>query len=268
MYCAECGTELSGGSRFCPNCGAAVRTWQVPETTAKTTETHENDKSIAKFVSGHTRAQWVTILLALVIVASVIWMAFDLSDISLINKWQGRAYFSWAEATEAEAHDNRQEAILVVWVVLSIATAAAFLVWIYRAHKNLPALGAKNLQYSPRWAVGWWFVPIMNLARPFQVVTEIWKASDPEVTDGHSWRNTPLSPLISSWWTLWILSSIIAWIVMRIAFASEPTTVTDLLPHRWALFAVSALEIIAAILAILVVRGIDARQEAKHRRLI
>ena len=158
--------------------------------------------------------------------------------------------------------------IMGIGIVVSIVTSIAFLIWIYRAHKNLPALGARNLQYSPGWAVGWWFIPILNLILPYMVVTEIWKASDPRVTDGYSWRNTQLSLLLLFWWVLWILTGSITWIGMRIAFASEPETVSEMFTVRWALLATDLLAIPAAILAILVVRGIVTRQQQKHGDLL
>ena len=40
------------------------------------------------------------------------------------------------------------------------------------------ALGANNLKYTPKWAVGCFFVPFLNLVMPYQVVREIWKASN------------------------------------------------------------------------------------------
>jgi Domain of unknown function (DUF4328) len=35
-----------------------------------------------------------------------------------------------------------------------VLTGIVFLMWIHRAYSNLPALGARNLETSPGWAVG------------------------------------------------------------------------------------------------------------------
>jgi hypothetical protein len=39
-------------------------------------------------------------------------------------------------------------------------------VWIYRANANAHALGG-DLSVSPGWAVGWFFVPIACLFKPY-----------------------------------------------------------------------------------------------------
>src|SRR4030095_10643316 len=34
-----------------------------------------------------------------------------------------------------------------------------FLIVLHRAYANLSPLKARNLEFSPGWAVGWWFIP-------------------------------------------------------------------------------------------------------------
>ena len=63
---------------------------------------------------------------------------------------------------------------LVTVIVIGIIT----LIWFYRASKNIHDFGAKNVS-SPRMAVIWWFIPITNLWKPYQVAQQLWKASDP-----------------------------------------------------------------------------------------
>ncbi len=58
-------------------------------------------------------------------------------------------------------------------IPLRLATIVLFLIWIYRAFGNLSVLKARNLEFSPGWAVGWWFIPFANLVKPFQVVGEL-----------------------------------------------------------------------------------------------
>ena len=63
--------------------------------------------------------------------------------------------------------------------LLYIATAVLFIVWLYRAHKNLQFLHPDLLEFSDAAAIGWWFAPIFSLFRPFQVVREVWAESEP-----------------------------------------------------------------------------------------
>lgn len=63
--------------------------------------------------------------------------------------------------------------VAILEILLRVATITFFLIWEYRAFNNLSVLRARNLEFSPGWAVGWWFVPFANLVKPFQVVREL-----------------------------------------------------------------------------------------------
>lgn len=95
---------------------------------------------------------------------------------------------------EAEA------AMILVQLALFVGTAIAFLVWLYRAEVNARALGAEDMMVSPAWAVGWFFVPLVQLVMPFMAVRELWKAS----ATPRDWQLGPASPVIALWWACWI----------------------------------------------------------------
>jgi len=73
----------------------------------------------------------------------------------------------------AAANDARQAIISVLQLLIILATAGAFVPWLYRVHKNLSSLGARKLDCTSGWAVGLFFIPILNLFRPFQVMREV-----------------------------------------------------------------------------------------------
>ncbi len=224
----------------------------------------DSDRPITSFASGHIRAQLVTLLLLMNIGLGLIAVASDVAQSGLISNMLAGQDISLAVA---EASDSRQQTIGVAQLLLFLVTAIFFLVWIYRAHTNLPALGARGLKYSPGWAVAGFFVPILNLVRPYQVVKEIWKASDPNVSafDASAWQRAPASPVIGRWWVscLVFAASFVSWFSFRISSAAA--TLDDLLAGSSAILVADVLRVIAALFAIRVVRGIDARQEEKSR---
>jgi hypothetical protein len=77
--------------------------------------------------------------------------------------------------------------------------------WIHRAHANLFDAGIGGLKFTPAWSVGWFFVPIANLFKPFQAMRELWNASY-DSSDRYS-RATP--PDLTIWWRLFIVSNIL-----------------------------------------------------------
>ncbi|OOF45145.1 hypothetical protein BKK52_06955 [Rodentibacter trehalosifermentans] len=92
--------------------------------------------------------------------------------------------------------------------------AIAYLVWLYKAHVNLSALGAKNLRYSHASVVWWWFVPIANLWKPYSVFKEVITQSQ-QVMFG-SVQRKKFQVFLLIWWLLHFPSSILNAILKRI----------------------------------------------------
>ena len=136
------------------------------------------------FEPGRTRAFFVAGCLSLYILLSLISAVVDFSRIELSSKIAAGVRVPAAQVTNSDALTLLIRLSLVVVVLL---TTVSFLAWIYRAHKNLKALGAMDLKYSPGWAIGGFFVPLLNMVRPYQVVTEIWKA---RASEAHRSRGT------------------------------------------------------------------------------
>jgi len=220
---------------------------------------------IAAFSLLHSRTQAVSVLLAIIIIVDLIAVVSDYLQIQLLTRVQVGDLITEAEAM---ANDSRQALIGTIYLVMFIVTAIAFCVWIHRAHKNLPSLGAEGLKYSPGWAVGGFFVPILSLFRPYQVTKEIWKASDPtvDVNDGLAWQNAETSPIIILWWVMFLVSGYIGYFLMRASLTAE--TLGELLTVSKLTLATDIVDIPAAFLAILVIRTIDQRQKQKSQRLL
>lgn len=110
-----------------------------------------------------------------------------------------------------EANDALQGLIGLLYLGVYIATTIVFGMWIYRANKNCRGFGAAGMEFTPGWSVGWYFIPIANLFKPYQAMKEIWQVS----SDPKRWRTEPGSPLLGWWWGLWIIGNILGQIVFR-----------------------------------------------------
>ena len=88
-------------------------------------------------------------------------------------------------------------------VVVTLGTAILVLQWIYRANYNARALGATRMRFTPGWAVGWHFIPIANLWKPYQAMKEICRAS----LRPSRWWEEKAPSLLPLWWGLWLLTS-------------------------------------------------------------
>ena len=156
--------------------------------------------------------------------------------------------------------------------IIGLVAAVACLIWLYRVHSNLPALGARNLEFTPEWAVGWWFIPIFHLFRPYQVVREIWQASDPGVSrEDQTLEVGPSNALLGWWWALVVSGLVLAFYYPFWAKITEGTVfgvATTIDAEFYIIEATNAaLNIAASVLGILVVLKMDDMQTTKHRQL-
>ncbi|HEV7659397.1 MAG TPA: DUF4328 domain-containing protein [Allosphingosinicella sp.] len=106
----------------------------------------------------------------------------------------------WRRDFDPFLMSEAEGAMALTQLALFAGTAIAFLVWLYRAEVNARALGAEDMMVSPPWAVGWFFVPLVQLVMPFVAVRELWKAS----ATPRDWQLGASSPLIALWWACWI----------------------------------------------------------------
>lgn len=79
-------------------------------------------------------------------------------------------------------------------------SAFAIGMWIYRAHDNLERLGHSDLEFTPGWSVGWFFVPFANLVMPFRAMRELWNSS--------CGSEAPSAPILPLWWGCFLFGGI------------------------------------------------------------
>lgn len=117
----------------------------------------------------------------------------------------------------------------VVRDVVAVATSAAYLLvfsvcgvsflgFKIRAARNLRALNVPGLQYDPWWAVASYFIPVVNLVVPYRAMREILVASTP----GPSLESPPDTPALTAWWSLWLTSAAVGFLLLRSLFPDTP----------------------------------------------
>ncbi len=161
----------------------------------------ENVSFRPPFIPLHTPARWATGLLIATLTVAWVAVGVDLAELRLLLRATGGSQV----ALEARAAQLTTNAILL-WtqVTLFVATAVAFLAWLFQARVNLRAFGTRRPSYSRGWVVWGFLVPLVNLFRPYQVIREIWQASAPESHDAFNWRSLPVSRLLPAWWALFV----------------------------------------------------------------
>ncbi len=154
---------------------------------------------------------------------------------------------------------ERADSVKTIAVLAMIANAVAFSFWVHRVARNAQSFKGP-LSASPGMAVGCFFIPILNLWRPYQVISEIWRASEADGPRPVLLSNAPGAPMwILLWWLSWIISGFI------VRFATVNTTFQPSMESLhstmlWILIG-AVLEAVALALAVSLVWSITRRQE-------
>ena len=194
----------------------------------------------------------VQLLLAAWVPFGVVAIVFGLMQRSLVHRVESNPV--GVRLAELVADQDRADAMNAIFAGLIIATGVAFLVWFSRAYRNLEALDLPR-RYGTGWAIGGWFVPFLNFARPKQVADDIWvsvnvsKYGDPAVRSD--------SFLLAAWWGAWIAAGVLGFFGRG---DSADRTIDDALTTNAVLLARNACFVVAAILAVFVVRAITRAQ--------
>lgn len=141
-------------------------------------------------------------------------------------------------------------------IVVYIATVVTFLMWLYRSYENLPSFGVRQntLKYSSGWAVGSFFVPFVSLVVPYRAVKELWNKSAPN--SGEMFYDPGPPSFFPLWWAAWLVSNFADQIYFRLSWRDGLTPEVDAMMG----VLTGILGIVAALLALMVVREIDRRQ--------
>ncbi len=157
---------------------------------------------------GFTRAQrWGTIAIVALVINIALAFSGLVFNARIFAAYTGIAVADYMDDDWAGVQLDHVRTTFILVYVCRLLTAAVLITWMYRCHQNLTALGHATLDSKPIWVVVCWFVPIMNLFCPYQVMQEIWWRSDPNATDAEPDRSTPL---VTSWWLTWLAAIALA----------------------------------------------------------
>lgn len=293
--CAQCGAEIGLDDAFCPGCGRRVQQAASieeavqapplggdepePDVSARTPGPAAGSKpadeiqtppagpdasEMAAFASPPEIQPWVIGALVVSILVGVIAVIADIDFIGIAEDLAaGRG------VTEAEIFESGDtvDTMDVIQIVVFIPTAILFLVWINQAYKNLYTFIGAGLKFSPGWAVGGFFVPVLNLWRPYEVMREIWRASSADASGQRngSWRSGELPTILGIWWGIWI-AALLLYMVARITVGNV-STADDLVDSAWVILVADLFLVAAAALTIATVQAFTARQVEAYRSL-
>ncbi|TLN26675.1 DUF4328 domain-containing protein [bacterium] len=144
--------------------------------------------------------------------------------------------------------------IAIPQVAIGIAANIVFLVWVYRANKNLHSLSNTAMVHSPGWSVGWFFIPIANLFKPYQVLRELWVVS--------SRGRVSSTALVGWWWAIWLVSNFVGRLAAR-SVGAVADTATKIMSLDAYIFS-DMLTVASALLGVAMIASIASAYAANY----
>lgn len=191
---------------------------------------------------------WVVLAVGFVSFISS-WMQYDL----LTNVQNGGAYTD----DQLTFNDLREFVMGILQLIIYLTSGVVFIMWFRRAYYNLGL--RTTLAHDDGWAAGGWFVPIISLYRPYQMMQEIDQGTGLLIEKRSAKPEKDNGMLMGIWWVLWIASGIVSQLVFRRSLRAEG--IADLLNTTMLDMISFVPDIPMGILAVLLVRKIADKEE-------
>lgn len=180
-----------------------------------------------------------------------LWVGYN--ELELLERFQLGEYVS---EEEANTSDLVQGVLGLVQMVVYIVSVVVFLKWFRRAYGNLHRVGIKHVKHSEATAVWSWFVPILVLFKPVQIMSEIWTKTQEKIKElDSSYYFKRGGLIIGLWWGLFIISNVVGRYVLKSVFKDE--TIEELIEGSRAVLLSDFIQIPEALMVILIVRQLS-----------
>jgi hypothetical protein len=203
------------------------------------------------------RATAVTVILGLNILLEIGGAANSAVTISVMNR------VAAGEQVARESLvgiDERAAAIGVLQLLIILGSVISFCMLMARANRNAASYGQMQMEFTPGWAVGYFFIPVVSLWMPYRAMREIWRASEPTPDERLDVRFAEVPVLLPAWWAAYVLHGIAGQVSFQ--FTRNPHAASDFINAGYVNIVEAALTIVAAALAIALVRALARRQDA------
>lgn len=163
----------------------------------------------------------------------------------------------YIDPNTAEMNDIRQQMVGFITFAIYITSIVLFIMWFRRAYHNLHLAGVTGLKFSEGWAAGCWFIPFVNLTRPYNIMEEIWDETQRITTVGHKIKD---DSLVGIWWASWIITNIVSQVAMRLSLSADD--INELTNASIADIVASLMAIISGIIVINLIKQVSRFEQS------
>jgi len=158
--------------------------------------------------------------------------------------------YSQAEYNDAVTDiEEKMGMVTGIGILITISCGLAWAFWTNRVMKNSWAINSLAMDTSPGWAVGWYFVPVASLWKPFHALKEAWEVTIPNA-----------GGLIGTWWAFYLLTRFFG-VFFRI-YLGESYSVEEVIRVTYASIADYGINFVSIIIALLMATKLTKSQVA------
>ena len=200
------------------------------------------------------RAQLAQIFIWAVMVMDIISIFSSYLQYNILIAIQNNEYVS---DQALDSNDARVQLIAYLYLLVFIISAVTFIQWFRRAYYNLNV--RTSCDNTEGWAAGSWFVPIISLYRPYQIMKEMWNKTSRLINEKTNKRIENSTIMIGIWWTLWIVSNYLGSFLLRSSFKDD--TIEGFLNGTIGDIVLSVIGIPLAIVTVSIIKSYALKEE-------
>ncbi len=159
---------------------------------------------------------WVMLGITIVNMCSLAWQYYLLIDV--------QANPGSIDMETLQTSDTLRTVINSVNFIMLVLSMIFFILWFRRAYYNLHNLPWHNARHTEGWAAGSWFIPILSLFWPYQIMEDTWRGTQNAIKE--RFGEPQSAAIIGWWWALFLLNNFFGYIT---AFATGGAADVDAL---------------------------------------
>ena len=145
---------------------------------------------------------WVMLGVTLLNIASLVWQYYLLANM--------KAHPENIDMPTLQTSDTLRTGIYALNLIMIILSMIFFIMWFRRAYYNLHCLSWSYARHTEGWAAGAWFIPILNLVWPYQIMEDIWKGTQNAIRE--RFGEPQSSVIVGWWWALYLINNFFSYI--------------------------------------------------------
>lgn len=137
--------------------------------------------------------------------------AVGISDIWAVNVLNGVSSGTHTPNQSTLDTLDALESLPIAPILTQLGVGVFLLRWLDACYEYATrSLKAAGLAQA-RWTLWGWIVPFINLYKPYQVLSEIYRVSSVDNRGGEDWKESSGSWLLLAWWILWVITHLVMW---------------------------------------------------------